>query len=66
MTYWRNLLVTVFGTATMLALPILQPHLRLSNQQLAIWAGASVQEVGQVVAAASPPRAQRRWPSQLW
>jgi uncharacterized integral membrane protein (TIGR00698 family) len=45
-------MVTLFGTASMVLLPLLQHPLGLSEQQFGIWAGASIQEVGQVVAAA--------------
>ena len=47
-------MVTIWGTVAMMALPLLQAPLQLSDQQLGIWAGASVHEVGQVVAAAGP------------
>ncbi|MBM7517987.1 YeiH family protein [Nocardioides nitrophenolicus] len=47
-------LVTLFGTVAMIALPLLQAPLGLSDRQVGIWAGASVHEVGQVVAAAGP------------
>jgi uncharacterized integral membrane protein (TIGR00698 family) len=47
-------MVTLFGTLALVALPLLQGPLGLSDLQLGIWAGASVHEVGQVVAAASP------------
>ncbi|UPK74593.1 putative sulfate exporter family transporter [Nocardioidaceae bacterium SCSIO 66511] len=46
-------LVTVFGTAMIIALPIAGSLLGLSDTQLGVWAGASVHEVAQVVAAAS-------------
>jgi uncharacterized integral membrane protein (TIGR00698 family) len=45
-------MVTLFGTLAMVLLPLLWHPLGLSDQQYAVWAGASVQEVGQVVAAA--------------
>ncbi|RFU19671.1 YeiH family protein [Geodermatophilus marinus] len=45
-------MVTLLGTITMVLLPLLWHPLGLSDQQYGIWAGASVQEVGQVVAAA--------------
>ncbi|MGZ4507237.1 MAG: YeiH family protein [Blastococcus sp.] len=45
-------MVTLFGTAAMVLLPLLQHPLGLSGQQFGVWAGASIQEVGQVVAAA--------------
>ncbi|WP_202033103.1 putative sulfate exporter family transporter [Nocardioides sp. WS12] len=47
-------MVTLWGTVAMIALPALQAPLGLSDRDFGIWAGASVQEVGQVVAAASP------------
>jgi uncharacterized integral membrane protein (TIGR00698 family) len=47
-------LITLFGTVAMLALPLLRDPLRLTDLQYGVWAGASVHEVGQVVAAASP------------
>ena len=47
-------MVTLFGTIALLLLPLLQGPLGLSGQQFGAWAGASVHEVGQVVAAASP------------
>lgn len=47
-------MVTLYGTLAMIALPLLQHPLGLSDQQLGAWAGAGVHEVGQVVAAASP------------
>jgi uncharacterized integral membrane protein (TIGR00698 family) len=47
-------MVTICGTAAMIVLPILQGPLGLSDAQFGSWAGASVHEVGQVVAAASP------------
>ncbi len=46
--------VTVFGGACMFALPVVGPALGLSDTQTAVWAGASVHEVAQVVAAAGP------------
>jgi uncharacterized integral membrane protein (TIGR00698 family) len=45
-------MVTLFGTLTMVLLPLLAAPLGLSDAQFGIWAGASVHEVGQVVAAA--------------
>ena len=45
-------MVTLFGTAAMVLLPLLAHPLGLTGQQFGIWAGASIQEVGQVVAAA--------------
>ena len=47
-------LVTLCGTAAMVALPLLRGPLHLTDLQFGIWTGASVHEVGQVVAAASP------------
>jgi uncharacterized integral membrane protein (TIGR00698 family) len=47
-------LVTMFGSVSMIALPLLQPVFGLSDRGLGIWAGSSVHEVGQVVAAAGP------------
>ncbi|GAB3994128.1 hypothetical protein GCM10029992_07660 [Glycomyces albus] len=46
-------MVTLFGTAVMVALPLLQHPLGLSETAYGIWVGASVHEVGQVVGAAS-------------
>ncbi|MGY1702172.1 YeiH family protein [Geodermatophilus sp. SYSU D00766] len=45
-------MVTLFGTVAMVALPLLWHPLGLSAEQFGTWAGASIQEVGQVVAAA--------------
>lgn len=47
-------MVTICGTAAMVLLPLLQAPLGLSDRAFGIWAGASVHEVGQVVAAATP------------
>lgn len=47
-------MVTIFGTIAMIVLPLLQAPLGLTSTQYGIWAGASVHEVAQVVAAASP------------
>lgn len=47
-------MVTICGTLAMIALPLLQGPLGLTDLQFGAWAGASVHEVGQVVAAASP------------
>jgi uncharacterized membrane protein YadS len=47
-------MVTVFGTVAMVVLPLLQAPLGLTDVQFGTWTGASVQEVGQVVATASP------------
>lgn len=46
-------LVTMFGSAMILVLPYLAGVLGLSDRQAAVWAGASIHEVAQVVAAAS-------------
>ncbi len=46
-------LVTLFGTATMLFVPWAGSSLGLSEDQVAVWAGASIHEVAQVVAASS-------------
>ena len=45
-------MVTLFGTLAMVLLPLLAGPLGLSDLQFGIWAGASIHEVGQVVAAA--------------
>ncbi|WP_051110461.1 YeiH family protein [Longispora albida] len=47
-------LVTLCGTVLMLALPALFPYSGLSTAGYGIWAGGSVHEVAQVVAAAAP------------
>jgi uncharacterized integral membrane protein (TIGR00698 family) len=47
-------MVTLFGTIALVLLPLLQGPLGLNDLQFGAWAGASVHEVGQVVAAASP------------
>lgn len=47
-------MVTLFGTVALVLLPLLQAPLGLTGVELGIWSGASVHEVGQVVAAASP------------
>ncbi len=47
-------MVTLCGTVAMVALPLLQGPLHLTDTQYGTWAGASVHEVGQVVAAAGP------------
>jgi uncharacterized integral membrane protein (TIGR00698 family) len=44
--------VTVFGTLSMLAYPLLPELLNLSERAYGLWAGASIHEVAQVVAAA--------------
>lgn len=46
-------LVTVFGSAMIVLVPWLSGLLGLSDRQAAIWAGASIHEVAQVVAAGS-------------
>lgn len=46
-------MVTVFGTTMVVALPLAADLLGLSDLQTGVWAGASIHEVGQVVAAAS-------------
>ncbi len=45
-------MVTLFGTLAMVLLPLLWHPMGLSDAQFGVWAGASIQEVGQVVAAA--------------
>ena len=47
-------MVTICGTIAMIVLPLLQGPLGPTDTQFGAWAGASVHEVGQVVAAASP------------
>lgn len=47
-------MVTLFGSIALVALPLLAGPLGLTDHQLGIWTGASLHEVGQVVAAASP------------
>ena len=47
-------MVTLCGTVALVALPLLYRPLGVSDLQMGVWAGASVHEVGQVVAAASP------------
>lgn len=46
-------LVTLYGSAMILALPWLAGRMGLTTKQSAMWAGASIHEVAQVVAAAS-------------
>lgn len=46
-------MVTVFGTAMVVALPLAADLMDLSDRRLGVWAGASIHEVAQVVAAAS-------------
>ncbi len=47
-------LVTIFGTIALFGWPMLQQALHLGSEAYGAWAGASVHEVAQVVAAASP------------
>lgn len=47
-------MVTICGSVAMICLPLSQGPLGLSDAQVGVWAGASVHEVGQVIAAASP------------
>ena len=47
-------MVTICGTVAMLVQPLLQAPLQLGDVQYGAWVGASVHEVGQVVAAAGP------------
>jgi uncharacterized integral membrane protein (TIGR00698 family) len=47
-------MVTICGTIAMIAVPLMQGPLGLTDTQLGAWAGASVHEVGQVVGAAGP------------
>ncbi|MEO8249790.1 MAG: YeiH family protein, partial [Burkholderiales bacterium] len=47
-------LVTIFGTVALFGWPMLQHALLLGNEAYGAWSGASVHEVAQVVAAASP------------
>lgn len=51
-------LVTIFGTIALFGWPLLQSTLGLGNEAYGAWAGASVHEVAQVVAAASPAGAE--------
>lgn len=46
-------MVTIFGTSMIVVLPLLGGALGLTDTQLGVWAGASIHEVAQVVAAAS-------------
>lgn len=46
-------LVTIFGSAAILLLPLLQAPLGLDAEAFGVWSGASVHEVAQVVATAS-------------
>ena len=47
-------MVTLFGTAAVVLLPLLAGPLGLSDLQFGAWAGAGIHEVGQVLLAASP------------
>jgi uncharacterized integral membrane protein (TIGR00698 family) len=47
-------LVTLYGSAAIALVPLIGSSLGMSPQQLGAWAGMSVHEVAQVVAAASP------------
>jgi uncharacterized integral membrane protein (TIGR00698 family) len=47
-------LVTIFGSVALLTWPLLQPVLKLGDEAYGAWTGASIHEVAQVVAAASP------------
>lgn len=47
-------MVTIWGSVAMILLPLLQQPLGLSDTAYGVWAGGSVHEVAQVVAAASP------------
>ncbi len=46
-------MVTLFGSAMIVILPLSAGLLGLSDQQVGVWAGASIHEVAQVVAAAT-------------
>ena len=46
-------LITIYGGIAIFVLPLLQDPLGLAPEQFGLWAGASVHEVAQVVAAAS-------------
>lgn len=46
-------LVTAFGSAMIVVVPALGPVFGLDREQTAVWAGASIHEVAQVVAAAA-------------
>jgi len=46
-------MVTIFGTAMIVALPLASHVLGLSAREQGVWAGASIHEVAQVVAAAT-------------
>jgi uncharacterized integral membrane protein (TIGR00698 family) len=45
-------MVTLFGTLAMVLMPLLWHPVGLTDVQFGVWSGASIQEVGQVVAAA--------------
>lgn len=47
-------LVTLYGSLAIVAVPLVGPLLGLGGEELGAWAGVSVHEVAQVVAAASP------------
>ncbi|GGN96350.1 membrane protein [Actinoplanes lobatus] len=47
-------MITLFGTIALTAFPLLRSPFGLDDVQYGVWTGASVHEVGQVVAAASP------------
>lgn len=47
-------LVTLYGSLAIVAVPFVGPLLGLAGESLGAWAGVSVHEVAQVVAAASP------------
>ncbi|MBA0127825.1 putative sulfate exporter family transporter [Haloechinothrix sp. YIM 98757] len=47
-------LVTLYGTLAIAAIPLAGPAVGLTGDRLGEWAGVSVHEVGQVVAAAAP------------
>lgn len=46
-------LVTVYGSIMIVALPVLASWMGLTDRQAAVWAGASIHEVAQVIATAS-------------
>lgn len=46
-------LVTLYGTVALFLIPALQPVVRLDDEQMGLWIGASIHEVAQVVAAGS-------------
>jgi uncharacterized integral membrane protein (TIGR00698 family) len=47
-------MVTIWGSIAMIVLPFLQHPLGLTEEAYGVWAGGSIHEVGQVVAAAGP------------